>query len=448
MSIRKHILFYTLLVLSIQNMFAQFDTAFFPPFQPYVGNPIIKYGDGFVGAAWNDPVVLKENGMYTMYASASEGITTIKVKIYRLISFDGYSWTLSPSTPVIEPDSGTYYAGGTETPSVVFHNNLYHIYLTVYPSNNISTDFTIAHGTSLDGINWTMDAQPIFESNGQTTWHGDVVGEPGALIFNDSIYLFFTAAGIQNGNFVQSIGLIKSDSGFTFSSPTQQVLIPNDVYPSTANWFGLSTPSVLAINDTIYLFTDVAQIRNGVWTQVALHHFKTIANSGTWYHSDSSIHKMEDFSWTNGSFLSELRSITPLLDDSNRLRIWYAGNRIADIDVFGDTIFHFIIDSNNVVHVDPNFWGIGTSEFQFPLTTSIKDFPSSSNTYKIYPNPASDFLILEGLENNDWVILNNLGQEIIKGNNSKTINIKNLPNGIYFFKSTTDNYLHKIIINH
>jgi len=415
--------------------FAQIDPSFFPQFQPFVGNPIIKYGDGFAGAAWNDPCVLKINGQYIMYLSAAQGISGVnKVKIYRLVSSDGYAWSMSPNIPVIENDSGTYYAGGAETPSVVFKNGVYHIYLTTYPFGNNGQDFAISHGTSTDGISWTMDPTTILESDGSPDWKGYAVAEPGAIIYRDSIFVFFTAIGTQGAAVVQSIGLIKSADGTNFTTPEQKVLMPQTVYPSADNWYGLSTPSALAINDSIYLFTDVAKVINGTWTQVALHQFKTNSAEETWYADVAPIHTMQDFTWTNGSFYSELRSITPLLDDDGRLRIWYAGNRLADVSGT-DTTYNIVFDSLGNIHPNPNFWGIGTSEYQFPLPSSIASFSNNKMLFTIYPNPANDYIEIQ-TENKSIELLNALGKKMPLDFETKDkaikLNLSSLSAGLYF----------------
>lgn len=384
----KSLLLLVSIVCFNAQLIGQMNANFFPNFQAYAGNPIIHYGDGFADASWNDPCVLKQGNQYIMYITAAEGIIlsdTNTVKVYRKISSDGYNWTLSPTTPVLEPIAGTFYEGGTETPSVVYRNGIYHMYLTAYPPGNVATDFVLSHATSTDGISFTMDANPILTSDGSSSFYGDIIGEPGAIIYHDSIYVFFTASGTIASTPSQSIGLIKSPDGSSFSTPESVVSIPNDVYPVINGYWGLSTPSALAINDSIYLFTDVAQTINGNWTQVALHQFKTDGQSGIWHHDLQPIHTKEDFSWTDGDYLSEIRSITPLLEENGLLRIWYAGNRIADF-TGTDTLYHVTIDGTGFLHVDPAYWGIGTSEFQFDLA-GITD--QEHSFFQLYPNPSS-----------------------------------------------------------
>ncbi len=451
----------SLVLINVSLIFTGFsqsvDTAFFPAFQAYSGNPVIKWGDGFLDASWNDPTVLKVNGQYIMYASAAIGFPNgnNKVKIYRMISSDGYTWSLSPATPVVEPASGTYYGGGTETPSVVFFNGQYHMFLTVYPGANVAGDFSISHATSTDGISWVMDTNSILESDSTLDWKEIIVGEPGAIVYHDSLYLFFTAVGTNNNLPVQSIGLIRSSNGTNFGAAIQVVTRPEDVYPAANNWSMLSTPSALAINDSIYLFTDVARIINGTWTQVALHQFKTFGNLSSWYHSNSPIHSMEDFYWTNGSFSSELRSITPLMDDNGRLRIWYAGNNLAEINdtiingtTFYDTIYHATVDSAGF-HADPNYWGIGTSEYQFTNSTVGLDSKINFTPTVIYPNPAADYIIIRSSKKEEWKIINSYGQTIASNQRPNTrINLSQFPNGIYYLISNESITNKRFVILH
>lgn len=402
------------LVLS-SSTFTQVDPGFFPDFVPYQANPIIRYGDGFADAAWNDPCILKEGDQYIMYITAADGFVLSEentVKVFRQVSMDGYEWTLSPITPVLEAASGTYYAGGTETPSVVKKDGIYHMYLTCYPPGNSPSEFVIAHATSLDGLSFSMDDQPVLESDGSATMYGELVGEPAAVVFNDSIFVFFTAGGIVSEVPVNSIGLMKSSDGVNFNDAQIAVTLPEDVYPSSEEYWGLSTPSALAIHDSLYLFTDVAQMIDGNWTQVALHQFKTFGSTGIWYHDDAPIHTRADFDWTNGDYLAEIRSITPYLEEDGLLRIWYAGNNLASISGT-DTTYNIFFDQQGGMHVDPDYWGIGTSEYQFPMVSGVKETGDDQLHLSIYPNPANDMLVVytgTGINGYDYKIYDMTGR--------------------------------------
>jgi hypothetical protein len=430
----KSIAFGTLLFCS-NHLFAQYNPAFFPNFTAYPANPIVKYGDGFADAAWGDPCVIKEGNQYVMYATAAVGIIlsdSNKVKVYRHVSNDGYNWTLSPSTPILEPLSGTYYSGGTETPSVVVKDGVYHMYLTCYPPGNDPSLYVLGHATSPDGIAWTMDPAPILGSDQTGVFYSELVGEPGAMVYHDSIHVFFTGAGIVGGNFAQGIGWMKSADGTNFTQPELAVSAPASVYPLSSDYWGLSTPSPIAINDSIYLFTDVAQTINGQWTQVALHHFKTDGVSGIWNYSPAPLHHMQDFNWTAGDYLSNLLAPCALMDANGLLRIWYSGHRIADI-VGTDTTYNVTIGTTGMIHVLPNYFGIGTSSFQFAGFTAM-DETTTQQTLSVFPNPSKGTFLLDyqSTSTDKLSIVNAFGQDVEFRHSGNEIELLQPHPGMYF----------------
>ena len=370
-------------MMSCQLFSQSSDTTFFPQFVPHPQNPIIDWNDFIVGS-WADPTVLKVNNEYIMYASAMHGgvSTPQPISIYRFTSLDGYSWVMNPSTPVFEPVNGTFYEGGIETPNVVFFNSEFHMYNTVYFQND-PFQFKISHATSPNGINWTMDNFPVIVPDSTVDWMSEIIGEPGALVKDDTLYLFYT--GISNTGDV-SIGLVRSLDGSSFFDTTQVVTIPRDVYPVVDGYLGLSTPDATLVGDTIYLFTDIVRTDTfNDWNQVGLQQFKSYGDINKWYYDTTNIHMSSDFAWTDGNYLSQLLGVAPLMD-GNRLRLWYWGYDLAEIGPL-DTTYHVHLVGADL-HPDFDHWGIGTSEYLFSnMTTSFEEnysnLKSSKNLIKI-----------------------------------------------------------------
>ena len=424
-----------MLMISATQLSAQLlDTSFFPTYTPYSSKPIIDWNDFIVGS-WADPTVLKVGNEYIMYASAMHGgIATPKpISIYRFTSADGYSWKLNPSTPVFKPVNGSYYEGGLETPNVVFFNGDYHMFNTVY-LQNIPTLFKVSHATSPDGINWTIDNSPILIPDSTVSWMSEIVAEPGALIKNDTLYLFFTA--ISNTGAV-SIGLSRSVDGRSFFDTTQVVSIPRDIYPASKGYLGLSTPDATLVGDTIYLFTDLVRSDTHTpWNQVGLHQFKSYGDINKWYHDTSAIHMSEDFSWTDGNYLSQLLGATPLMD-GNRLRIWYWGYDLAHVGTV-DTTYHVHLVGTDL-HPDTNHWGIGTSEYVFSQkTNTIEEIDKK-------PAIAIDFYGNNGTINIDNTTASKLivysinGQILFRKTFTNSVNFNINYEGIILIHVTNDN---------
>jgi len=94
------------------------------------------------------------------------------------------------------------------------------MYNSVY-LENIPATFKISHATSPDGINWTMDSTPVLVPDSDLNWMSEIIAEPGALVKNDTLYLFYT--GISNSGAV-SIGLVRSLDGSSFIDTRKRLL--------------------------------------------------------------------------------------------------------------------------------------------------------------------------------------------------------------------------------
>jgi hypothetical protein len=303
--------------------------------------PELQIGSGFAGADWNDPHVLKVGGQYWMYASSNLGFAPTPpspVQIYRFTSTDAVTWTLDPMTPVLTVTAATWDQGGNETPAVVSFGGKYHMFWTGYPDqwpNLDALNFKIGHATSTDGIAWTKDANPLLAPSGTM---GDfdefIVGEPGPVVFNNMLYLYFTAVGVDAGlaNSLQVVGVITSADGVNWSTPALAFKPDQGVYPRGSNWVGYSTPNAVVIAGKVHVFVDVANdhgVMNG-WTQEALHHAYSADGLTGWTQDTAPIRRLTDFTWT----AREIRSPHALLDGIT-LRLYFAGDDL------------------------PNAWGIG-----------------------------------------------------------------------------------------
>jgi len=309
-------------------------------FSPYVSNPILTGNSQFAGADWNDPSVIKVGSQYVMYASSDHSFD-LNIAIYRLVSNDGISWALSPSMPVFEadPDTLAWDHRATETPAVVYFNGKYHLFYTGYPVTYADGySYKIGHATSTDGITWTRDPNnPIVAPNDpynatpNLKFDQWVAAEPAPVVFNNKIYLYFTAVGANLGvnNTLEVIGLTTSSDGTTWSAP-QSVLEPDQtLYPRTGgstDWIGYSTPMASVLNGQVHLFFDVVQ--NSPWTQLKIHHASSSDGISNWTQDSSAIFTNTDFSWTS----AQIRSPTVLLDGTT-LHLWFAGDDGAKLGI-------------------------------------------------------------------------------------------------------------------
>jgi predicted GH43/DUF377 family glycosyl hydrolase len=312
-------------------------------FAPYAANPILTRDSQFAGSDWNDPSVIKVGNQYVMYASSDHSFD-MNIAIYRMVSNNGLNWTLSPSTPVFSADrssAGTWDHQAVETPSVVVFNGVYHMFYTSYPVTfTDASSYKIGHATSLDGINWTRDVNnPIVAPTEPTNptpsplppavpaFNQWVAAEPAAVVFNNKIYLYFTAVGanLNVGTTLEVIGLTTSADGLAWSTP-QSILTPDQtLYPRTGgtiDWIGYSTPMAAVLNGQMHMFFDVVQ--NSPWMQYKIHHASSGDGITGWTQDNLAIFNYTDFTWTS----NQIRSPTVLLNGTS-LYLWFAGDDTA-----------------------------------------------------------------------------------------------------------------------
>jgi len=317
-----------------------------------INQQIMVNDDFFTNSHWNDPHVIHDGSDFIMYASSDsyESAWDGYVRIFRFTSANGKDWIISNGgNPVLSLGSDQEWdSHSTETPAVVYFNGEYHMFYTGYDvaydyteygDDNIwgttdddtaSKHFRIGHATSPDGINWTKDpSNPLVSP---TDPYGDinldfnqsVVGEPAPVVFNNQIYLYFTALGAATevGTTWQTIGLIKSNSEGTSWSTPQRVLTPDvALYPrnSGEEYIGYSTPNAILRDDKVNLYFDV--VENSPWTQTKIHHAYSEDGETSWIQDSSPLLEREDFNWTR----EEIRSPSALMYE-DKLYLYFAGH--------------------------------------------------------------------------------------------------------------------------
>ena len=287
---------------------------------------------------WNDPHVLKVGSQYWMYASSNMGFAPppTPVQIYRFTSTDAVNWTLDPATPVLKVNAGDWDEGGNETPAVVSFGGQYYMFWTGYPDawpNLVSTNFRIGHAVSSDGIAWTKDPSFLLGPSGLPgNFDQYVVAEPGPVVFNNALYHYFTALGVDMmlSNSLQTIGVMTSTDGVNWSMPKQAFKPDQTVYPRGSNWVGYSTPNAAVIGGMMHVFVDVANDGSGQWTQVALHHAYSADGLSVWVQDPAPLRQLADFTWT----AREIRSPMAFLDGAT-LRLYFAGDDVKNTGAWG-----------------------------------------------------------------------------------------------------------------
>lgn len=288
---------------------------------------VLSFGDFMVKALWNDPSVIKEGDQYVMYATANVGGKWGTVLPFRGTSSDGINWTMDTKPLLQVGRKGSFDEDSVETPSVVKFKGKYHMFYSGVIRGLLKQELAIGHAVSDDGINWTkVSEKPLLAPTGRPNedWNGYHVAEPGAVVFNNKLYLYFHASGLRPGGKKpgnqSSIGVVVSEDGFNFSK-MRKILTQGPMYPTTAKerYSGYSTPSPVVANGKVHLFYDVIATKPG-WEQVALHHAKS--SDGIHFKEDAtSLLRRGNLSWSK----TEIRAPTALYEHGH-FKVWFAGH--------------------------------------------------------------------------------------------------------------------------
>lgn len=289
--------------------------------------PIIKSGDFFTGATWNDPSVIYENNQFIMYASSDHNFDG-KIEIYRLLSKDGTNWTLNPPTPVLSPTKNAWDSKSVETPSVVKFKGTYYLFYTGYKNKQSDIrNYKIGYATSKDGITWEKRSNPIVAPTKPRAlfpnmdFNQYLVAEPAAVVFKNRLYLYFAALGADKevNTTLQTIGLIETRNGRDWSAPKMALRPDQSIFPRSKNYKGFSTPSATVIDNRVHMFVDI--VTDDPFSQVALYHTWSEDGKENWNNDPIPLFTQEDFPWTS----NQIRSPNALMLN-NSIHLWFAGD--------------------------------------------------------------------------------------------------------------------------
>ena len=179
------------------------------------GNPVLQQSEeGWDSEHYyfDDPTVVKRDGMYHMWYSSAENLRGGETFcIAYATSKDGITWTKHGS--VIGPGSGGAWMGkGAICPAVIDDQGLFKMWFvgTNNPSNYHNG---IGYASSRDGMTWRIEPEPVVPTSmaGGSTWHP-------AVLKRESLYYLFTGIANSPVSSPMNICLFTSTDGRNWQS--------------------------------------------------------------------------------------------------------------------------------------------------------------------------------------------------------------------------------------
>jgi beta-1,2-mannobiose phosphorylase / 1,2-beta-oligomannan phosphorylase len=212
----------------------------------YSSNPVLTPTQG----DWDAytviaPYVLRENGQYKMWYSGS-ATPAFLLRIGYATSPDGINWTKHPSNPVLEPGSALWESESVTYPCIMPYSNGYKMWYGGYSTSETG----IGYATSPDGITWEKyTGNPVLPPGASGQWDHIVFG-PRVLFIDNNYYMFYS--GEINLYQSDKIGLATSLDGLAWTKyPSNPVL-----QPTVGQWDGsrIILGCVLSVADTLKMY--------------------------------------------------------------------------------------------------------------------------------------------------------------------------------------------------
>lgn len=188
---------------------------------------------GFVlqrsGLPWEErgvanPSIVKIGNEFKMWYSAND--SSGPWRIGYATSIDGINWVKNP-TPVLSP-SLFWEGSAVAQPSVSIQNGIYHLYYHAGPIVPIY----IGYATSVDGINWNKDPNPILERGGFGTFDANLIAQPDVVRVWNKLKMYYSG---RNSSFVWSIGLAEEKVPVPYFAQDDPAW-GGDIYDSADKW--------------------------------------------------------------------------------------------------------------------------------------------------------------------------------------------------------------------
>lgn len=185
----------------------------------YSGNPVhTPVGNKYDNYGIAQPALLKENNKYLMWYMADAG-NAIKY-VFLAESFDGITWTLAQSTPVLLPgEPGSWDSWAVHPGAVIKEGNIFRMYYVAW--SNPDLNWNIGLATSRDGLNWEKYPEPVLY--GTVGWEYQIASS--SILKTGNTYLLYYY-GISPSKEV-AVGVAASLDGIEWEKNVNNpVLIP------------------------------------------------------------------------------------------------------------------------------------------------------------------------------------------------------------------------------
>lgn len=349
----------------------------------------------------------------------------MKARICYCESEDGVNWEKYSDNPVLDVD---YESGwdslGVETATVIIDTEAAPTerYKMWYAGvTETGGKYNLGYAFSPDGLNWTKNPEAVLTVGGDFDWDNGFLEGP-SVIKDGGIYKMWYAAFDQTFEGSETDGFVNIGYATSLDGINWEKYVGNPVLTvSESDWDSIyvQDPHVIKQGGIYHLWyggasqydfygqeTGYASSVDGInWVKSPLNPVLTREDLGSWDANTTSFPSV-------------------LLEDDGQLKMWYTGKDIEPLPEGSSTYF----------------WEIGYAlGTLLPADLRWDEY----ETFQIYPNPATDFLVVEAVNLFSYTVTNTNGELILTGNgtNATFIDLGQVEKGLYLITIKTEDVI-------
>ena len=406
----KLLMLITMLTMSSGDLIAQLNWTKYPDNPVFSGQPGTWYAYLSMCSVLYNP----DSSRYEMWFTAGAQ-AEFPYNIGYAWSYDGISWNVHTSNPVLASTPGSWDAYMVFDPLVVRENGQYKMWYAGIETTALLTK--IGYATSINGINWTKHPDPVLLA-GSASWESAAVSHPFVMPDSNGYKMWYS--GSSAGASQTAFGYATSPDGINWQKDTlnNPVLLNGAIGQWDRVVYG---PEILYIDSLYYMFYTG---QNNLYQSDKVGLATSYDGIHNWYKHGPVLQP------TSGQWDGSRTILGCVFMEDDTLKMYYAGSNGSNWEIG--------LATSPFVPVSVEYETIQPTQFALEQNYPNPFNPSTKIQYSVPQTSQVQIKVFDVLGNEIETLVN---EEKPTGTYELTWNAANLPSGVYFYQIKAGSFI-------
>ena len=406
----KLLMLITMLTMSSGDLIAQLNWTKYPDNPVFSGQPGTWYAYLSMCSVLYNP----DSSRYEMWFTAGAQ-AEFPYNIGYAWSYDGISWNVHTSNPVLASTPGSWDAYMVFDPLVVRENGQYKMWYAGIETTALLTK--IGYATSINGINWTKHPDPVLLA-GSASWESAAVSHPFVMPDSNGYKMWYS--GSSAGASQTAFGYATSPDGINWQKDTlnNPVLLSGTIGQWDRVVYG---PEILYIDSLYYMFYTG---QNNLYQSDKVGLATSYDGIHNWYKHGPVLQP------TSGQWDGSRTILGCVFMEDDTLKMYYAGSNGSNWEIG--------LATSPFVPVSVEYETIQPTQFALEQNYPNPFNPSTKIQYSVPQTSQVQIKVFDVLGNEIETLVN---EEKPTGTYELTWNAANLPSGVYFYQIKAGSFI-------